>query len=686
MSHLDLETADFWFRCPALKDETLRVYRFTGREALNQPLVFAIELVSADPNLPLDALLGQPGQLTLRGRHPDGRHYERCVRGVIARAVQLAAGPHFSVYRVTLSSMLAMLGQGRDRRIFQDLSTPDVVLAVLREGGIAGDAVQPLLHDSYRRREFCVQYAESRLQFLQRLLEHEGICFFFDPQADRELLLLGDGAHAFSALPESPFLRHRDGPHLYEEGVWEFQDESALLPEAAVLRDFYFPQPGLDMEASAATERGSNSLVYDFPGGYENPADGQRLAKVRLQEQLCQRHRYRGRSNVRALAPGFTFTLSGHHRTACNQPYLIVEVAHRGVQPQALPSGAGAEALGLAEPERGPHQLGYQNRVLCQPAGVVFRPARLTARPQLAGAQTAVVIGPAGEEIHCDEYGRVKLRFPWDRREECGEPSSGWVRVSQPWSGIGHGGVFLPRIGQEVVVVFLGGDPDQPLIVGRVGNGENPVPYPLPAAKTISTLRSASTPGGEGYNELRFEDAKGREQLHLHAERELSIVVGHDHNHHVAADERCTVDGDRSLTVKGSLRTVVRTGDHSLRVESGSSLSEIKGSCKTTVESGQSELWVLAGGHITKAEGPVTLASGRGRLNLVAAGPWHGKSKQRATLEAPELSLRASRKLTLAVGSSTITLDESGVAISGPQVTSSAVGTHAISGALITIN
>lgn len=686
MSHLDLETADFWFRCPALPDETLRVYRFTGNEALNQPLAFTIELVSADPNLDLDAPLGQPAQLTLRGRHPDGQRYERYVNGVIERAVQLVAGVHCSLYQVTLISTLGTLTQGRDLRIFQDLSAPDVVLAVLREAEIPADSIQPLLHGSYARRDFCVQYQESRLQFMQRLLEHEGICFFFDHQVDRELLLLGDGPHAFAALPESPFLRHRDVPHLYEEGLWELQHESALLPEAAVLRDFHFPQPGLDMEASAHTDRGIHAPVYEFPGCYSHPDDGQRLAKVRLQEQLCDRQRYRGKSNVRALLPGFTFTLSGHRRAACNQKYLIVALDHIGVQPQALPQGVSPGALGIAEPELGAHKLGYQNRVLCQPASVLFRPARVTPRPQLAGAQTAVVVGPAGEEIHCDEYGRVRLRFPWDRRSGRADRSSAWVRVSQPWSGAGYGGMFLPRIGQEVVVLFLHGDPDQPLIVGRVANGENPVPYELPAAKTISTLRSASTPGGEGHNELRFDDAKGREQLHLRAERELSVVVGRDHTRHVAADERCTVDGDRSLTVKGSLRTVVRTGDHNLRVENGSSLTEVKGPCKTAVESGNSELWVLAGGHITKAEGPVTIESGRGRLNLVAAGPWHGKSKQRATLEAPELTLRASRKLTLAVGASTITLDESGIEIAGPQVTSSAIGTHAISGALITIN
>lgn len=683
MSHLDLEEADFWFRCPALPDETLRVLRFTGREALSQPPTFTIELVSAEPNLELIAALGQPAQLTLRGRHPDGSRYTRCVPGVIARAEQLLAGARVSLYRLTLTSRLATLAYGSDLRIFQDLSTPEVVLAVLREAGLSPDCIQPLLHGRYLRRDYCVQYKESRLQFIKRLLEHEGICFFSDP--DREVLYLADGPHAFEALPASPRLRHRDAPHLYEEGLWGLHDGCAICPDDAVLRDFHFAQPRLDMEARAHADGGSY-VEYDFPGGYTQPEEGQRLARIRLQEQRCERQRAGALSNVPALVPGFKFVLDGHRRRSCNRELLIVSVEHSGVQPQALPQGSDLAQLGIRAPDPGPDKLRYHNRVTCQPADQVFRPARTTPRPQIGGAQTAVVVGPTGEEIHCDGYGRVKLQFHWDRRGRRNDQSSCWVRVSQPWSGVGYGGMFLPRVGQEVVVVFQDGDPDRPLIVGRVANGENPPPYELPAAKTISTLRSASTPGESGHNELRFDDKKGGEQLHLRAERELSVLVGRDHNRHVAADERCSVDGNRSVTVKGSLCTVVRTGEHTLRVENGGSLTEVKGSCKTAVESGNSELWVLSGGHITKAEGPVTVESGRGRLNLLAAGPWHGRSKQQALLEAPELTLRASRKLTLAVGPSTITLDESGIELSGPQVTSSAIGTNAISGALITIN
>lgn len=683
MSRLDLEAADFDFRCPALRDDTLRVHRFTGREALSEPHEFIIELVSAEPDLDLEVLLGQPARLRLRGLDAGGGRYQRYVHGVIERAVQLAAGARYSLYQVTLGSALRTLALRRDSRIFQGLSAPEVTLAVLREGQALADRVQPLLHCSYAARDYLVQHQESSLDFIRRLWEEEGICFFFEHGEDREVLLLGDGPHAFDSLRGADHLRYRDEPHLYEEGLWELRAESALAPGAATLRDFRFQQPSLDLEARARTEPRGESEMYYFPGGYTELAQGQRLARIRLEEQQCDRQRYCGRSNVRAVVPGARFTLSGHRRRACNQEYLIVAVEHTGVQPRALPDWL---PRGSAEPEPGAPKLGYHNRLECIPAGVSFRPPRRTPRPRVAGAQTAVVVGPPGEELHCDEHGRVKVQFPWDRSGSRDERSSCWIRVSQPWAGVGQGAMFLPRVGQEVVVQFLDGDPDRPLINGRVYNGENPTPYPLPAAKTITTLRSASTPGGGGHNELRFDDQKGREELHLHAQRALSVVVGDSHRRQVAGSECCSVGGDRHLTVQRSLCTRVRAGDHTLRVESGSCLTEVKGQCKTTVESGPSELWVLAGGHITKAEGPVTIESGRGRLNLLATGPWHGRSKQKATLEAPELTLRASQKLTLAVGQSTITLDESGIELSAPQITSSAVGTHALTGALITIN
>jgi type VI secretion system secreted protein VgrG len=454
------------------------------------------------------------------------------------------------------------------------------------------------------------------------------------------------------------------------------------------------------MEASAAAGTFPDYCLYDFPGDYVDPALGQRLARLRLAEQEGGRRRYSGRSNVCALLPGYKFTLEGHRRRACNQEYLLVAVQHFGRQPQALPGALAHERSDdLALPG---DALTYENQLECIPAEVEFRPPRRTPRPQVGGLQTAVVVGPPGEEVHCDEYGRVKVQFPWDRTDKRDDRSSCWIRVSQPFAGPGYGALFIPRIGHEVLVQFLHGDPDRPLIIGRVYNGENPLPYPLPAAKAISTLRSHSTPGGGGHNELRFDDRKGREELHLHAERNLSVHVGHDASSQVGGDSTTRIGGDSTIRIDanaiehvagdssakvgGSLITVIETGDHELRVGLGGCQTTMHGHSKTEITAGNSELLVLVGSHLTKAAGAVQIESGQDQLALRAHGPLQAHSQQKVELAAPQIVLTAAHKLTLRVGENSITLDESGIDLAGLQISSSAIGTHAISGALVSIN
>lgn len=726
MPAFDLHQAEFQFHCDAIDGATLFVHEFSGRESLSQPFEFVIELVCENPNLDLEAPIGQPATLTLKGRLFDGASYQRCVHGVIERFVQVGAGHRQSRYQATLVPSLKRLSFTRNSRIFQKQSAPDVTQQVLRDGKISADQISSLLHGNHAARDYCVQYQESDLDFVQRLWEEEGIFYFFEHQQDADKLVLGDGGHAFSALSCYAQVRLRDSFHLHEECLFGFRAESALRPGATVLRDFKFKQPALDLEASAESDKFSDYKMYFFPGEYVDPAMGQQLAKLRLEELQCQRSRYVGTGSVRSMQPGYKFALSGHRRHDCNQEYLIVSTWHHGTQPQALIE----EGASQKSPT-------YENRVECIPASVPFRPTRSTPRPSIPGVQTAVVVGPPGEEIHCDEHGRVKVKFHWDRAQFRDDNSSCWIRVSQPWGGAGQGGMFIPRVGQEVVIQFLEGDPDRPLIVGRVYNGENPVPHGLPAAKNISTIRSTSTPGGGGFNELKFDDTKDSEQVFLHAQKDLSEVVGHDHSTTVANDQTNSVNGNQTETVKkdqkitvtdghqeicvanghshlqvkqdrnvtvesGSYGVLVKskdstltvnTGNHATSVLTGSHFTTVKQQHKTTVIEGNSELWVLTGGHITKAEKTVQLESGTADVKLIAKGPLSGSSESEMTLSAPtialdanEITLSAGQKITLIVGPSSITLDQSGVHISGPQVDSSAIGTHNISGALIKLN
>ncbi len=538
MSKLDLDQAEFLFHAEALADAALQVYQFTGYEALNQTFDFQLELVSSNAALDLEAPIGQPASLTMLGRLPSGERYTRHVYGVIERFVQTAAGIAQSRYEATLVPTLKAQHYTRDARIFQQKSAPDVARKVLTDAELPSDALNALLHGSYGPRDYCVQYQESNLNFVQRLWEEEGISYHFEHEKEKDVLVLGDGPHAFAKLPNYAELSHRDTPHLYEECMYELRAESALHSGAAVLRDFKFKQPSLELEARAQGSAFDNLSSYYFPGEYVDPALGQRLAKIRLEEQTCRRNVFRGRSNVRALCPGYTFALTQHRRQEFNQEYLIVAVRHKGTQPQALREHAAA-----------PQNGGYENSVECIPSSAPFRPVRLTPRPTIPGVQTAIVVGPAGEEIHCDEHGRVKVQFHWDRQGKNDDQSSCWIRVSQPWAGLSFGGVVLPRIGQEVLVQFLEGDPDRPVLSGRVYNGENPQPYPLPAKKTVSTLKSASSPGGGGYNELRFEDAAGSEEIFLHAQLDMNSIIERDRTQSFGRDTTDTVGHDATATI-----------------------------------------------------------------------------------------------------------------------------------------
>jgi len=634
MGSLDLNQAEFLFRCPSLQDVELRVFRFSGREVLSQPFDFSIELVADSANLDISAPIGQPASLILVGRLASGNRYKRHIHGIIEEFVQSEAGIRHSRYSVRLVPTIKPLHFTRNSRIFQRKSAPQVTQSVMEQGRVPSDCINTLLHESYSPRDYCVQYQESDLNFVQRLWEEEGIFYFFEHQTDRDKVTLGDGDHAFETLPHYGNVVLRDKPHLFEEGFVQFQSCQALRPGATHLRDFKFKQPGLEMDAEEQAEAFVERQLYYFPGDYVDPSLGKRLAKVRLQEQQCQRARYVGEGNVRSMLPGYKFTLAGHRRRDCNQEYLIVEVQHEGMQPQALAE----EAHGVQKPT-------YRSRVECIPAKVPFRPSRRCTPPAIPGVQTAIVVGPPGEEIHCDEHGRVKVKFHWDRDKKKDDSSSCWIRVSQPWGGAGQGGMFIPRVGQEVVVQFLEGDPDRPLIVGRVYNGENMVPHGLPAAKNISTIRSSSTPGGSGFNEIKFDDSAGNEHVFFHAQKDQREEIGNNHSIQVGNDQTQIVGGKQTETVKKDCAITNQEGNISITVSQGTYT-------------------------VTATVGEITFNT---TSNLFM-------------VDAQAVLIRASQGIRLESGASYVEITPAGIAVKGPVISSQADAQHEIKGLPVNIN
>ena len=560
------------------------------REALSEP--YECELVVA---LPLDAplparWLGAPARVEMRHEA-----LTRQVLGVVRRIEDLGATAVKQYLRLWVVPSLWHLSQRMDSRIFQNLNVPDIVQQVLRDAG-AYEGDRLTIAEALRElppREYCVQYRERDLDFVMRLLQEEGVAFYFEHEGDLgETLCLVDGTErrlhvaTLDGEPSVPLLDDGGGTSDVET-VHRFDWQASLRPTGTFLRDYDFTRPGAVLDLSPSVGGGPRS-IYDQPARlnlhpWDDDAhawrghDGTRQARIRLEAEQLDALTAVGTGEVTGFMPGSAFKLRGHARHELDIPWLLVAVEHIahawGDVPEDM-SGRGpfasvVRSLGVEVPgltrDRRPDDR-YANRFRCVPSERPFRPARVTPRPLVHGAQTALVVGPAGEEIHVDHHGRIKVQFHWDRLGRYDEKSTCWIRTSQLWSGPGWGAMFIPRIGMEVVVTFLEGDPDRPLVTGCVYNGQNGVPYPLPEEKTKSTLKTNSSPTSGGYNELRFEDRRGSEQVYLQAERDWDTLVKHDQTLTVLQHRTKLVEGRERNTIVKDRTTLVQQND-SLTIE-----------------------------------------------------------------------------------------------------------------------
>ncbi len=552
----------------------LAVVSFEATEALSRPFeVFVALAAEHDLDVDVAGLIGKPALLTVHGADGEARFFN----GVISRMSQSDDGGSAQRrrFQAVIVPSLWLLKNTRKSRIFHELTTPEIVAKVLDEHKVKHQAT---LRANYHKREFCVQYRETDFQFVSRLLEEEGITYLFDHAQKEHTLQLLDAQADFQALPGGAEVVYRASAKMLatEEHVEALTSRVLLQPGAVALRDFNYQRPGQDLTTQAKHKDGDESLeVYDFPGGYQEQGPGQSRSKIRLEELRARAQGAEGQSGVRRLIAGHTLELKEHPDPAFNGKYLLTSVTHRGEQRETL-------AFGQARRE-GEDSRPYVNHFTCMPADIPFRPERLTPKPVITGAQTAKVIGEGGEEISTDALGRIKVHFHWDR-ESAG---SCWLRVSQSWAGPGWGALFLPRVGHEVVVEFLEGDPDRPLVTGSVYNGSNPPPLDLPSEKTKSTLRTSSSPGGSGSNELRFEDAAGAEEVYLHAQRDLSIVVENDKTQSVGGNESLTVRKNRSRVIQGHQQLQVQKNDDS--TIGGNQSLTVNGNRTTTVGGNHTE-------------------------------------------------------------------------------------------------
>jgi type VI secretion system secreted protein VgrG len=533
----------FTFRVDGLSAET-QVARFEAVEAMSSLFEVELTLTSDDNNIAFADVVGKTALLTLETHKSEPRY----LHGIVSRFRHFEDGKKLTVYQATLVPKLWRLRHRHDSRIFQDKSVKAILQQVLEDAGITD--VRLALNGTYNPREYCVQYRESDFAFISRLMEEEGISYFFEHTEAKHVLVLGDAPSAAAPIPGADTLSYKGtlGAMAHGESVSRFSSSEEVRPGKVTLTDYNFEKPSLALLESSAAKLDDDLEVYDYPGEYTAPGEGTAYTKVRLEEWQARRATAEGESGCVRLVPGYLFSLSDHTREAANQQYLLTAVRHRGAQPQMTEAGAGGE---------GPS---YHNAFQAIPSKVPFRPDRVTPRPTVKGAQTAIVTGAKGEEIYPDKYGRVKVHFHWDRKGKKDETSSCWIRVSQLWAGASWGAMWIPRVGHEVIVDFLEGDPDRPIITGRVYHGTNLPPYALPTEKTKSTIKSDSSLGGGGSNELRFEDKKGSEEIFLHGEKDWTIeiehdkvqTIGHDESLEVGHNRKKRVEKDQSESIGGS--------------------------------------------------------------------------------------------------------------------------------------
>jgi type VI secretion system secreted protein VgrG len=531
-----------------LDENVLLLTGLRGAEGISRPFRFDLDLISSQRDIGFDQIVGK--SVTISIILPGGS--TRSINGIVTRFAKADAGvssPDAKVsypYGATIQPAFWLLSLTGDCKIFQNLSVPDIVESILGEHGITYKTDL----GSYAKREYCVQYNESDFTFISRILEEEGIFYYFEHGNGSHTLVLVDQNSKIPPCPNLAIANYRLNVSgtTDEDLIISLDSEQRVGPTRFALEDFNFKTPNTDLEAKAPAAQkltDKDLEIYCYPGYYDTKPEAMRLVDMRMEEEEAHGAEITGSSHCKALQSGYQFVLKDYYRESMNdKSYLVTAVWH--TVSQSFEEGAGFE---------------YTNSFSCIPIAVKFRPLRTTHKPVMQGAQTAIVVGPPGEEIYTDEYGRIKVQFHWDRIGKKDDKSSCWIRVSQPWAGPGWGAMTIPRINQEVVVDFLEGDPDRPLITGTVYNGLNKPPYPLPDEKTKSTLKSDSSKGGGGFNEIRFEDKKGSEEIYVHAEKDYNTYVKNNTTHttvktHTIKADEIFVQGTTKVVIQGANSTI----------------------------------------------------------------------------------------------------------------------------------
>ncbi|NQZ30945.1 MAG: type VI secretion system tip protein VgrG [Oceanospirillaceae bacterium] len=634
--------------------EQFHLVRMEGKESISQLFQFNVELVCEDPELAIETLVGQAAVITIMDATVDGSELIRYMHGIVSQMEIGQLGISQTTYYLTVVPKIWPMSYRQNSRIFQNKSVQQIITTLLTEAGLQGDEFRFELQNTPPARDYCVQYQETDLQFISRLLEEEGEHYYFEHLQEKHVLVISDTSNSNpKIIPEDQlnYFYDRQG-EVSEQHIYDFRYIESIKSGKVSIRDYEFKKPRMQLKEDNEAQYSTELEVYDYPGLFKDSASGKHYAARRLEALNRFRKRATAASDINTIVPGYSFILDGHERDELNSEYLITNISHQCSQTQVLEVGATDEGTK------------YSNQFSCIPFDIPFRPGRNTAKPKIRGTQTAIITGPAGEELYTDEFGRVKVQFHWDREGQSNEQSSCWIRVSQPSSGAGFGGFFLPRIGEEVIVDFLEGDPDKPMVIGRIYHGTNRPPYALPQEKTKSTIKSNSSKGGDGFNELRFEDKKGEEQLFMHGEKDKDLRVKNDTRTWVGHDRHQITVTDSSEEIQGD--------SHSHIIED--QVLEVQGNSDRTYESDLiqetqgSEHYTVADQHIMEVNGSTHLKVANSqkinigtKLSVEVGDSIHHQA-------GTAIILDAGSNIRLKAGGSFITLGSSGVSVSGSSI------------------
>lgn len=618
-----------------LDDDVLLLNEFTAEERLSGLYSLHLELLSESPSLDFAQIVGHPMAVSVAA--PKAARY---FHGIVRRFRQKAPRDGLFVFEAEVVPWLWLLTQTRNCRVFTGKTVPEILEAVF--GDHEGAEFTLDLQGEYPACEYRVQYNESDFDFVSRLMEEEGIFYRFDHEQTRHVMVLSDASQSAPPIggkkSEIRFVAQA-GSTQPDEVVVEITKEVQYTPGKVVLNDYHFENPNFDLTVEKKVGDG-RAEVYDYPGYYAESSEGSRYAGIRLEELVSRAAVVQGQGNCRHFQPGATFDLREHPDDALNASYLVVAVYHRG---SVAGSYGGSAQDGTAESS-------YGNAFEVIPKETAFRAARTVPRPVVRGAQTALVVGPSDEEIHTDQYGRVKVQFRWDRQAKADGENVAWVRVVQSAAGKQSGSLFLPRVGWEVVVTFVDGHPDRPLVTGAVYHAEAMPPFELPAHKTRAGYTSRSTTGGDAttFNQLRFEDKLDEEQIYLQAQRNLDVRVKNDTREWVGNDGHVVIENDHYTHVKNDRHETVDNkhverigGDRHVTVE-GEEAVEIKGQASLTV----------TGDYVVVCDAKSSL-----------------ESTGQITLKGSKVVIEASDGITLKCGGSEVVVDSQGVTLKGSTVT-----------------